>query len=94
MKKFNSLFYLGLTLLTMPILIFIIVAFVSARPANVQIPEVREVALFNIKPKEIVIDTIKEPEPVKPIKKKKIEVVDSIQPVIHLDTLIQKDTLH
>ena len=94
MKKFNSLFYLGLTLLTMPIVIFIIVAFVSARPANVQTPEVHEVAVIDVKPKEIVIDTIKEPEPVKPIKKKKIEVVDSIQPVIHLDTLIQKDTLH
>ena len=94
MKKFNSLFYLGLTLLTMPIVIFIIVAFVSARPANVQTPEIRKVALIDIKPKEIVIDTIKEPEPVKPIKKKKIEVVDSIQPVIHLDTLLQKDTLH
>jgi hypothetical protein len=94
MKKFNSLFYLGLMLLAMPILIFIIVAFVSARPANVQIPEVHEVAIINIKPKEIVIDTIKEPEPVKPVKKKKIEVVDSVQPVIHLDTLIQKDTLH
>lgn len=94
MKKFNSLFYLGLTLLTMPIVIFIIVAFVSARPANVQTPEIRKVALTNVKPKEIVIDTIKETELVKPIKKKKIEIIDSVQPVIHLDTLLQKDTLH
>jgi len=94
MKKFNSLFYLGLTLLSMPVIIFIIVAFVSSRPANIQIPEVHKVALINIKPKEIIIDTIKEPEPVKPIKKKKIKIIDSIQPVIHLDTLIQKDTLH
>lgn len=94
MKKFNSLFYLGLMLLSMPVIIFIIVAFASSRPANVQTPEVHEVAVIDIKPKEIVIDTIKKPEPVKPIKKKKIEVIDSIQPVIHLDTLIQKDTLH
>ena len=94
MKKFNSLFYLGLMLLSMPVIIFIIVAFASSRPANVQTPEVREVAVIDIKPKEIVIDTIKKPEPVKFIKKKKIEVIDSIQPVIHLDTLIQKDTLH
>jgi hypothetical protein len=94
MKKFNSLFYLGLMLLSMPVIIFIIVAFASSRPANVQTPEVHKVVLIDVKPKEIVIDTIKKPEPVKPIKKKKIEVIDSIQPVIHLDTLIQKDTLH
>ena len=94
MKKFNSLFYLGLTLLLFPILIFIAVVYASSRPDNIQKKETQEIVVVDVKPKEIVIDTIKKPEPVKPIKKKKIEVIDSIQPVIHLDTLIQKDTLH
>ena len=94
MKKFNSLFYLGLTLLAMPILIFIAVVFASSRPANIQTPEVSKVVTVNVKPKEIAVDTIKEVKPIKPVKKKKIEVLDSIQTVIHLDTLIQKDTLH
>jgi hypothetical protein len=94
MKKFNSLFYLGLALLTMPILIFIAVAFASSRPANIQTPEVRKVVIVDVKPKEIIADTIKEVKPAKTVKKKKIEILDSIQTVIQKDTSIQKDTLH
>ena len=94
MKKFNSLFYLGLTLLVMPILIFIAVVFVSSRPANIQTPEVSKVVLIDIKPKKIIADTIKEVKLIKSVKKKKIEVLDSIQTVIQKDTLIQKDTIH
>ena len=93
MKKFNSLFYLGLALLTMPILIFIAVAFASSRPANIQTPEVRKVVIVDVKPKEIAVDTIKESKPAKSVKKKKPEVSDSIKFVIRKDTLIQKDTL-
>lgn len=94
MKKFNSLFYLGLTLLSFPILIFIVVMYASSRPANIQTPEIHKVVIVNVKPKEIIADTIKEIKLSKTIKKKKIEVIDSTQTVIQKDTSIQKDTLH
>jgi len=94
MKKFNSLFYLGLALLTMPVLIFIVVAFASSRPANIQTPKIHKIVIVDITPKEIIADTIKEIKPSKPVKKKKIEILDSIQTAIQKDTSIQKDTLH
>lgn len=93
MKKFNSLFYLGLTLLSFPILIFIVVMYASSRPANIQKTETQEAVIVDIKPKEIAVDTIKEIKPIKSSKKKKPEVSDSIKSVIRKDTLIQKDTL-
>ena len=93
MKKFNSLFYLGLTLLLFPILIFIAVMFVSSRPAKIQKTETQEVVVIGVNPKEIAVDTIKESKPTKSVKKKKSEVSDSIKFVIRKDTLIQKDTL-
>ena len=93
MKKFNSLFYLGLTLLLFPILIFIVVAYASSRPAKIQKTETQEVVVVDVKPKEIAVDTIKESKPAKSVKKKKPEVSDSIKFVIRKDTLIQKDTL-
>ena len=93
MKKFNSLFYLGLTLLLFPILIFIVVAYASSRPANIQKKETQEVVVVDVKPKEIAVDTIKEVKPIKSSKKKKPEVSDSIKFIIRKDTLIQKDTL-
>ena len=93
MKKFNSLFYLGLTLLLFPILIFIVVVYVSSRPVNIQKKETQEVVVVDVKPKEIAVDTIKEVKPIKSSKKKKPEVSDSIKSVIRKDTLIQKDTL-
>lgn len=93
MKKFNSLFYLGLTLLSFPILIFIVVMYASSRPVKIQKTETQEVVVVDIKPKEIAVDTIKEVKPIKSNKKKKPEVSDSIKSVIRKDTLIQKDTL-
>ena len=93
MKKFNSLFYLGLTLLLFPILIFIAVVYASSRPANIQKTETQEIVVVDVKPKEIAVDTIKEVKPIKSSKKKKPEVSDSIKSVIRKDTLIQKDTL-
>lgn len=93
MKKFNSLFYLGLTLLSFPILIFIVVAYASSRPVKIQKTETQEVIIVNVKTKEIAVDTIKEVKPIKSSKKKKPEVSDSIKSVIRKDTLIQKDTL-
>ena len=93
MKKFNSLFYTGLTIILSPVVIFTIVAFASMNKKEIIQPVVKEVIVVEVKPK-VHVDTIPDPEPAKPVKKKKIEVVDSIQPVIHLDTLIQKDTLH
>jgi hypothetical protein len=93
MKKFNSLFYLGLTLLLFPILIFIVVAYASSRPAKIQKTETQEVVVVDVNPKEIAVDTIKESKPTKLVKKKKPEVSDSIKFVIRKDTLIQKDTL-
>jgi hypothetical protein len=93
MKKFNSLFYTGLTIILSPVVIFTIVAFASMNKKEIIQPVVKEVVVVEVKPK-VHVDTIPDPEPVKPVKKKKIEVVDSIQPVIHLDSLIQKDTLH
>jgi len=51
MKKFNSLFYLGLTLLLFPILIFIVVAYASSRPAKIQKTETQEVVVVDVKPK-------------------------------------------
>ena len=94
MKKFNSLFYLGLTLLLFPILIFIVVVYASSRPAKIQKTETQNVVVVDVKPKEIIADTIKEVMPAKTVKKKKIEILDSIQNVIQKDTSIQKDTLH
>ena len=93
MKKFNSLFYLGLTLLSFPILIFIVVMYASSRPVKIQKTETQEIVVVDIKPKEIAVDTIKEVKPIKSSKKKKSEVSDSIKSVIRKDTLIQKDTL-
>lgn len=93
MKKFNSLFYLGLTLLLFPILIFIVVVYASSRPDNIQKKETQEIVVVDIKPKEIAVDTIKEVKTIKSSKKKKSEVSDSIKSVIRKDTLIQKDTL-
>ena len=93
MKKFNSLFYLGLTLLSFPILIFIVVMYASSRPVKIQKTETQEIVVVDIKPKEIAVDTIKEVKPIKSSKKKKPEVSDSIKSVIRKDTLIQKDTL-
>ena len=93
MKKFNSLFYLGLTLLLFPILIFIAVVYASSRPANIQKTETQEIVGVDVKPKEIAVDTIKEVKPIKSSKKKKPEVSDSIKSVIQKDTLIRKDTL-
>lgn len=93
MKKFNSLFYLGLTLLSFPILIFIVVAYASSRPVKIQKTETQEVVVVDVKPKEIAVDTIKEVKPIKSSKKKKPEVSDSIKSVIQKDTLIRKDTL-
>ena len=93
MKKFNSLFYLGLTLLSFPILIFIVVMYASSRPVKIQKTETQEVVVVNVKPKEIAVDTIKEVKPIKSSKKKKPEVSDSIKSVIQKDTLIRKDTL-
>ena len=93
MKKFNSLFYLGLTLLSFPILIFIAVVYASSRPANIQKTETQEIVVVDVKPKEIAVDTIKEVKPIKSSKKKKPEVSDSIKSVIQKDTLIRKDTL-
>lgn len=93
MKKFNSLFYLGLAIVLSPIIIFTIVAFASREPKQINTPVIEQIVIIEPKPK-VHIDTFSKPEPIKPIKKKKIEVIDSIQPVIHLDTLIQKDTLH
>jgi len=94
MKKFNSLFYLGLTLLLFPILIFIVVAYASSRPAKIQKTETQDVVVVEVKPKEIIADTIKEVMPTKTVKKKKPEILDSIQNIIQKDTSIQKDTLH
>ena len=93
MKKFNSLFYLGLTLLLFPILIFIVVVYASSRPAKIQKTETHEVVVVDVKLKEIAVDTIKESKPTKSVKKKKTEVSDSIKSIIRKDTLIQKDTL-
>jgi hypothetical protein len=93
MKKFNSLFYTGLTIILSPVVIFTIVAFASMNKKEIIQPVVKEVVVVEVKPK-VHVDTLPDTEPVKPAKKKKIEVVDSIQPVVHLDTLIQKDTLH
>lgn len=93
MKKFNSLFYLGLTLLSFPILIFIVVMYASSRPANIQKTETHEVVVVDVKPKEIAVDTIKEVKTIKSSKKKKSEVSDSIKSVLQRDTLIRKDTL-
>ena len=93
MKKFNSLFYLGLTLLSFPILIFIVVMYASSRPVKIQKTETQEVVVVDVKPKEIAVDTIKEVKPIKSSKKKKSEVSDSIKSVIQKDTLIRKDTL-
>ena len=93
MKKFNSLFYLGLTLLLFPILIFIVVVYASSRPANIQKTETQEIVVVDVKPKEITVDTIKEVKPIKSSKKKKPEVSDSIKSIIQKDTLIRKDTL-
>ena len=93
MKKFNSLFYLGLTLLSFPILIFIVVMYASSRPVKIQKTETQEVVVVDVKPKEIAVDTIKEVKPIKSSKKKKPEVSDSIKSVIQKDTLIRKDTL-
>ena len=93
MKKFNSLFYLGLTLLLFPILIFIAVVYASSRPANIQKTETQEIVVVDVKPKEIAVDTIKEVKPIKSSKKKKPEVSDSIKSIIQKDTLIRKDTL-
>ena len=93
MKKFNSLFYLGLTLLSFPILIFIVVMYASSRPVKIQKTETQEVVVVDVKPKEIAVDTIKEVKPIKSSKKKKPEVSDSIKFIIRKDTLIQKDTL-
>ena len=93
MKKFNSLFYLGLTLLSFPILIFIVVMYASSRPVNIQKKETQEIVVVDVKPKEIAVDTIKEVKPIKSSKKKKPEVSDSIKSVIQKDTLIRKDTL-
>ena len=93
MKKFNSLFYLGLTLLSFPILIFIVVMYASSRPVKIQKTETQEVVVVDVKPKEIAVDTIKESKPIKSSKKKKPEVSDSIKSVIQKDTLIRKDTL-
>ena len=91
MKKFNSLFYLGLTLLSFPILIFIVVMYASSRPVKIQKTETQEIVVVDIKPKEIAVDTIKEVKLIKSSKKKKPEVSDSIE--FRKDTLIQKDTL-
>ena len=93
MKKFNSLFYLGLTLLSFPILIFIVVMYASSRPVKIQKTETQEVVVVDVKPKEIAVDTIKEVKPIKSNKKKKSEVSDSIKSLIQKDTLIRKDTL-
>ena len=93
MKKFNSLFYLGLTLLLFPILIFIAVVYVSSRPANIQKKETQEIVVVDVKPKEITVDTIKEVKLIKSNKKKKSEVSDSVKSIIQKDTLIRKDTL-
>ena len=93
MKKFNSLFYLGLTLLSFPILIFIVVMYASSRPVKIQKTETQEVVVVDVKPKEIAVDTIKESKPIKSSKKKKPEVSDSIKSIIQKDTLIRKDTL-
>lgn len=93
MKKFNSLFYLGLTLLLFPILIFIAVVYASSRPDNIQKKETQEIVVVDVKPKEIAVDTIKEVKPIKSSKKKKLEVSDSIKSLIQKDTLIRKDTL-
>ena len=93
MKKFNSLFYLVLTLLSFPILIFIVVMYASSRPVKIQKTETQEVVVVDVKPKEIAVDTIKEVKPIKSSKKKKPEVSDSIKSVIQKDTLIRKDTL-
>ena len=93
MKKFNSLFYLGLTLLLFPILIFIAVVYASSRPVNIQKTETQEIVVVDVKPKEIAVDTIKEVKPIKSSKNKKPEVSDSIKSVIQKDTLIRKDTL-
>ena len=93
MKKFNSLFYLGLTLLSFPILIFIVVMYASSRPVNIQKKETQEIVVVDVKPKEIAVDTIKEVKPIKSSKKKKPEVSDSIKSIIQKDTLIRKDTL-
>ena len=93
MKKFNSLFYLGLTLLSFPILIFIVVMYASSRPVKIQKTETQEVVVVDVKPKEIAVDTIKEVKPIKSSKKKKPEVSDSIKSIIQKDTLIRKDTL-
>ena len=93
MKKFNSLFYLGLTLLSFPILIFIVVMYASSRPVKIQKTETQAVVVVDVKPKEIAVDTIKEVKPIKSSKKKKPEVSDSIKSVIQKDTLIRKDTL-
>ena len=93
MKKFNSLFYLGLTLLSFPILIFIVVMYASSRPVNIQKTETQEIVVVDVKPKEIAVDTIKEVKTIKSSKKKKPEVSDSIKSIIQKDTLIRKDTL-
>ena len=93
MKKFNSLFYLGLTLLSFPILIFIVVMYASSRPVNIQKKETQEIVVVDVKSKEIAVDTIKEVKPIKSSKKKKPEVSDSIKSIIQKDTLIRKDTL-
>ena len=93
MKKFNSLFYLGLTLLSFPILIFIVVMYASSRPVKIQKTETQEVVVVDVKPKEIAVDTIKEVKTIKSSKKKKPEVSDSIKSIIQKDTLIRKDTL-
>ena len=93
MKKFNSLFYTGLTIILSPVIIFTIVAVASMDKKEIIQPVVKEVVVAEVKPK-VHIDTVYMEVPTKPIKKKKIEVLDSIQPVIHLDSLIQKDTLH
>ena len=93
MKKFNSLFYLGLTLLSFPILIFIVVMYASSRPVKIQKTETQVVVVVDVKPKEIAVDTIKEVKTIKSSKKKKPEVSDSIKSIIQKDTLIRKDTL-
>ena len=93
MKKFNSLFCLGLILLTTPIFICFIVFFVSSRPANIQEPAVFKVAIVETKIPKIITDTIKEIKLIKLSKKKKFDASDSIKSVIRKDTLIQKDTL-
>ena len=94
MKKFKSLFYLGLVMLVMPVIIFIIVVLASRQSDKVIIPEATPVVVFDIKPKEIKVDTLKELEPIKPIKKKKLEaVIDSIKPIIPDTLTIKKDTV-